>query len=98
MADWLPFVLGVAGVAVIVGVFVLLRKGWRVSELSLWPPAIKITPPKTGELLTGADTFLAESESELGAINVKGAADTTNVTARNKSKIGDITIERTRKK
>lgn len=98
MADWLLISIGVAAIVLIIALLVLLRKGWRVSEISLWPPTLKITPPKSNEPVTGADTFLAENKGKLGKVNLEGAAETTSFTARDESEIGDITVKRIRKR
>jgi hypothetical protein len=98
MPTWAAITIVIAGAIALIAMLVLLRKGWRITEISLWPPALKITPPASNLPASGSDTFLAEDESKIGKISLKGATDTTNVTARKKSEIGDVTVERNRKK
>jgi len=100
ITEWLLIGVGVVVLIFIVGLIMLLRSGWTVSEVTLWPPNAKITPPNRSPTAPtpNADTFLAKNKSKLGKINVEGAADTTNVTAQDESEIGDISIKRTRKR
>lgn len=97
MASWLPYVIAAVGVILVIGIIILLRKGWKVSEITFWPPAAKMTPPPEKPTPTDTDSFLAEDKSKLGKIDLQGAASTTNFTARNESEIVDISVKRTRK-
>ena len=97
MTSWLPFVIAAVGIILIIGIIVLLRKGWKVSEITFWPPAAKMTPPPEKPTPTDTDRFLADNKSKVGNINIDGAADTTDFTASNESEIGDISVKRNRK-
>lgn len=95
MTDWLIIGILVALVVFIVALLVLRRNGWSPSEITVWPPNVKLVPPKVKTAdATIKDTLLVEAESEIGNYTNEKAAPTTDVKVTGKSKARDITVKR----
>ncbi|MDW8392413.1 MAG: hypothetical protein RMK84_20040 [Oscillochloridaceae bacterium] len=94
MEPWMLAAI-LAGALVIVGALVVLlrRGGWKVSEISVWPPNAKIQPVDNKPVAPG-DHLSVTEESKVGNVTIDGAAPNVTVEVRKQSEAGDIAIKR----